>query len=133
MSEILKEANSSYHWSKAVQHNMKEFGCRFKLHYGFSIDAIGDFQPDTMDSVFIDGDHTYEGCLSDIKLWGPIVKNGGIIVFDDYGHYYPGVIKAVDQFCKLNKLSLEIVNKMGNVMVVKPSYPLNYDIENVIL
>jgi hypothetical protein len=36
------------------------------------------------DFVFIDGDHSYEGCLTDIRAWLPLVKPGGWIGGHDW-------------------------------------------------
>lgn len=47
--------------------------------------------------LFIDGDHSYVGVMSDIKNWSKHVRPGGIIILDDYpGHKSSDVIsKAV--------------------------------------
>lgn len=37
-----------------------------------------------IDVLFIDGDHTEEGCLKDFLRYAPYVTEGGIIIFDDY-------------------------------------------------
>lgn len=37
-----------------------------------------------VDLVFIDGDHTYEGCKGDIDAWEPHVAEGGYLVLHDY-------------------------------------------------
>ncbi len=37
-----------------------------------------------IDVLFIDGDHTFSGCLSDWERFGKWVRPGGIIAFDDY-------------------------------------------------
>jgi Methyltransferase domain len=48
-----------------------------------------DFQPDGLyDLVFIDGDHSYEGCLADVKRYVPYVRNGGYFVLHDYFGWY---------------------------------------------
>ncbi len=36
-----------------------------------------------IDFLFIDGDHAYEGCKMDYEMYGPLVRKGGIIGFDD--------------------------------------------------
>ena len=41
------------------------------------------FEKKTIDFVFIDGDHTYEGVKSDFLNYGPLVRPGGIIGFHD--------------------------------------------------
>ncbi len=35
--------------------------------------------------LFIDSEHTYEVTRDEINRWIPMVKKGGIILFDDYG------------------------------------------------
>lgn len=51
----------------------------------------------SIDLVFIDGDHSYEGCRSDIAAWAPKVKPGGFVTGHDYSRNFPGVIQAVDE------------------------------------
>lgn len=37
-----------------------------------------------IDLLFIDGDHSFEGCYSDFKQFHNWVREGGLICFDDY-------------------------------------------------
>lgn len=37
-----------------------------------------------IDLLWIDGDHSYEGVATDLKLWLPFVADGGIVVLDDH-------------------------------------------------
>jgi predicted O-methyltransferase YrrM len=54
--------------------------------------------PFEIDAVYIDGDHTYEGCKGDRDRWVPKVKKGGIVFFHDYGTpHTPGVVRVVDE------------------------------------
>ncbi len=41
--------------------------------------------------VIVDGGHTYEVCLSDSINAFKLIRPGGIIVWDDYNQYWPGV------------------------------------------
>ncbi len=41
-----------------------------------------------VDFLFIDGDHSYEGCKSDYEMYGPLVREGGIIGLDDVSQPY---------------------------------------------
>lgn len=43
-----------------------------------------EFQLVPIDMVFIDGDHSYEGCKGDIDAWLPNLKPGGILAIHDY-------------------------------------------------
>lgn len=54
----------------------------------------------SVDWLFIDGDHTYEGCRADFENYAPLVRPGGIIVIHDIIggtrpdiEHQPGVIK----------------------------------------
>lgn len=45
------------------------------------------------DFVFIDGDHSYAGCMCDILAWRPLVKPGGWIGGHDFDHPDQGGVK----------------------------------------
>ena len=47
--------------------------------------------------LFVDGDHTYEGALADLRDFGKKAKR--IFVHDTDAPDFPGVRRAVDQFC----------------------------------
>lgn len=50
-----------------------------------------------IDVLFIDADHTYEGCLDDWNNFSPFVKKGGWVVFHDCDDTSPGVVKVFDE------------------------------------
>jgi predicted O-methyltransferase YrrM len=54
--------------------------------------------------VIVDGGHSYEVCKSDSEKALNLVRKGGIIVWDDYDPYWPGVIKALDELSSKVKL-----------------------------
>ena len=39
------------------------------------------------DLMFIDGDHSYEGCLRDFKKYSPLLRTGGFLLFDDQDYH----------------------------------------------
>lgn len=130
MSKDLAKVNSSLIWSKAVLHVLKDHGCKFRLHYGLSTVMYKDFPPSSVDCIFIDGDHTFEGVKADIVKWSPILKAGGYYFFDDVSYSYPGTVKAVDTFVEKNKLLIRQINKHNNYYVQKPvnaSVVLDFD------
>lgn len=57
-----------------------------------SVEAAAQFPDEYFDVVWIDADHTYEGCKADIAAWFPKVRPGGFIGGDDWA--YPGVRMA---------------------------------------
>lgn len=78
---------------------VKEFGSRAVIYRAYSEDVADVcYKNESIDFVFIDGDHSYEGVKKDIELWLPKIKKTGFISGHDYGHErLPGVKKAVDQ------------------------------------
>ena len=64
---------------------------------------IGKLFEHKLDMLFIDGDHSYEGCLGDFNNWIDHIKYGGVLAFDDYGdnkhgdERWPDVRKVVDE------------------------------------
>lgn len=63
-----------------------------------------------VDLLFIDGDHTYKGVKKDWKMYAPMVKKGGIVVFHDICHHPTVPTCQVDKFWK------EIKEKKMNVI-----------------
>lgn len=61
---------------------------------GDSVEVAQNYKDASLDFVFIDGAHTYDAVVADIKAWLPKVKPGGIIAGHDYDQ--TGVSRAVD-------------------------------------
>jgi len=74
-----------------------------------SAEAASLFDDESLDFVYIDGDHSYEFVRDDITLYYPKVKKGGLLSGHDYD-YNKGtkVILAVNDFVKKYNLSLNI-------------------------
>jgi len=74
-----------------------------------SAEAASSFAEETLDWVYIDGDHTYEGVMADLEAYYPAVKPGGYLAGDDYGHagwWGDGVTRAVDEFAARGELTI---------------------------
>ncbi len=54
--------------------------------------------------AIVDGGHSYEVCKSDSETALRLVRSGGVIVWDDYGSYWPGVKRAVDELSHTARL-----------------------------
>lgn len=50
----------------------------------YSDKAVERFDDNSLDFVYIDGDHSFYNCTQDIELWSKKVRHGGIISGDDY-------------------------------------------------
>lgn len=78
-----------------------------------TVTAADRFADESLDFVYIDADHTFEGCHADLMAWYPKVKSGGIIAGHDYMTHVNsrvkfGVIEAVTVFAKHYKLQVHI-------------------------
>lgn len=100
----------NYRYLQTVMRLMK-YGTRSVCIRMKSENAIKLFRNHTLDFVYIDANHSYEGCKLDINLWWPKVKRKGILAGHDYldgkladGNF--GVKSAIDEFVKKNKLKL---------------------------
>jgi hypothetical protein len=54
--------------------------------------------PDKIGVLVVDGGHSYPVVTQDLTLYGVKVLPGGFVFIDDYGSYYPDVIRAVDEY-----------------------------------
>jgi SAM-dependent methyltransferase len=70
---------------------------RFTLVEKPSDDAVNDFEDDFFDFVFIDGDHSYEQVIKDIRNYYPKLKPGGLFCGHDL-QSIEGVNRAVSEF-----------------------------------
>lgn len=50
----------------------------------FSMDALNDFENQSLDFIYIDGNHDFKNCADDITEWTKKIKYGGIISGHDY-------------------------------------------------
>jgi predicted O-methyltransferase YrrM len=53
-------------------------------------------QGSSLDFLFIDGDHTYEGVRLDFEMYSPLVRDGGLIAFHDIAQ--SGRMRKVHEF-----------------------------------
>lgn len=80
----------------------------------------GEF-PDGIDVATIDGDHTYEGCTSDLERIAPFLSLDGVMIVDDYASGPPNgiridsVTRSVDDFIVNNRKRFhgEVWNSSG--------------------
>ena len=76
-----------------------------------SIEASKQFPDEFFDWIYLDADHSFEGCSNDIEAWYPKLKKGGIFSGHDYldGEYPEGsfgVKSAVDRFISNKAINL---------------------------
>ena len=87
----------------------------------FSQNVADRFDDETMDFVYIDGDHSYEAVKRDIALYGPKVKPGGVLIGDDFrpGEWWGmGVIRAFTETLADHK-SWRLLLKLGDQIIIR--------------
>ena len=108
----ISDADHEYNYQQALAHNWFLLSQkRIELLRLTGTEASYRFPQHHFDMVFIDGDHSYEGCKQDIQHWYSKVKPGGWLCGHDYKHpsYNFGVHLAVDEFLTQHpELSLEL-------------------------
>lgn len=90
---------------KADAHALLDRYPNYEFIEDYSVEAAKRFDDGSLDFVYIDGDHSYEGVTADIYAWLPKVKPGGILAGDDYirsnrDKRFYDVIRAVDEFAE---------------------------------
>jgi hypothetical protein len=74
-----------------------------------SSQAAFEIPENSLDIVYIDGDHRYEMCLADVVLYYQKVKPGGLMSGDDYRpRCLHDVIRAVNEFVLANRYKLTV-------------------------
>ena len=65
---------------------------------GLSSEMVHQIPDNSLGMVYLDGDHSYEGALADLKAFLPKLVDGGIMAGHDYLSPDYGVEKAVKEF-----------------------------------
>lgn len=81
---------------------------------GKSVDIARIWNREKLDMVFVDGDHSYEGCLSDILSWLPHIKENGRMIGHDIN--WPGVKEAVLKVSKQKNYEVRITGLMWELI-----------------
>lgn len=84
------------HIEAAFDERMSKYDNLVKLK-GFSYDLFKEFEDESLDFVYIDGDHTYEGVKKDILNFISKIRPNGFIGGHDYKPKWPGIMQAVDE------------------------------------
>jgi predicted O-methyltransferase YrrM len=68
----------------------------------------------SIDYLFIDGDHTYEGVKMDFEMYSPLVRKGGLIAFHDVVHHPPERNVNIDIYMKELEKQFNVVYLVEN-------------------
>lgn len=67
------------------------------------------------DLIYVDGDHSYEGCKRDLKDWTPILAEEGVFLCDDYR--WEGAGRAIDEYAEETGATKIVI---GNKAILSP-------------
>jgi predicted O-methyltransferase YrrM len=72
-----------------------------------SIEAAKDFEDNSLDAVYIDGEHLYDYIRADVQAWKDKIKDGGILCGHDYDHNHSmSIDKILREFGLVNKFTV---------------------------
>lgn len=94
-----------------AKENVSQYGDRFKFLETTAENAVKKFKKESVDFVFIDGDHSYNATLADFEMYYPLIKKGGILFGHDIN--LNTVKQAVTDFREKNKIRTPI-NLLSN-------------------
>ena len=67
------------------------------------------FEDESLDFIYQDASHSYNGVKRDIDAWYPKLKKGGILAGHDYDNPdFPGVNRAIDELVSSQQLELNV-------------------------
>lgn len=93
-----------------VENWMQRYDLKFNL-WSADSSLCYDYYKDTIDLLFIDGNHNFEGVMNDCIHWIPKVKFNGFIAFHDFGRdSLPSVYQAVENYMTNPVIKLKLIN-----------------------
>jgi hypothetical protein len=99
---------------------VKPFVGRYKVIRKFSLDAVNDFEDNSLDFIYLDADHSYKAVAQDLLAWYPKLKEGGLFSGHDFvdgddicGSNF-GVRSAVLDFLKTHNHVVDTVTDISD-------------------
>ena len=103
---------------EVAKEKLKAYKHKIKWIKATSVEAVLEFEDESLDFAYIDANHDYKFTLEDTEIWTPKVKQDGIVGGHDHVPAHPGVAKAVKEYCSKNKIEYKtkyFINKKVNV------------------
>jgi len=95
-------------WYERAKERLAPYNC--EIIRKFSLDAVKDFEDNSLDFVYIDGAHDFQNVTNDIVEWSKKVRKGGVISGHDYitierTHDVVHVKQVIDAYTQAYKIS----------------------------
>jgi len=99
-----KKADGDFYLDEQIcRDRLYSFRNKVQYHKDFSEEAAKAIPNNSLDFVFLDGNHSYEYVKKDIKIWTKKIRIGGILAGHDVDNVnFPGVRQAVDELLLSN-------------------------------
>lgn len=105
---------------KTAKADLKPFEDKCVWLEDFSQNVVDQFENESIDIIYIDGDHSYDAVIRDLELYYPKIKKGGLVIGDDYNE--KDVKLAIEAFAKkmdIEYQTSEVKNGSGKFWFVK--------------
>lgn len=112
-----------------LEHNLRQAGVpesevEVVQHLSQSAEALAAVENKRFDLLIIDGDHSYEGARRDYENYAPLLREGGFVIFDDYGvDIWQGVTDFANDVMERER-NLERVLHHGRTLICRVIGPL---------
>ena len=83
-----------------MEKKLEKYQNKITLYRETSIHAVTHFEDNSLDFIYIDGDHTYQNVSKELELYYPKVKSQGVMGGHDFSADFLSVIQAVLDFTK---------------------------------
>ena len=91
---------------KSAEDNLKNFLDKCVWLEDFSENVHDKIPDESADIIYIDGNHSFESVLQDLRLYHSKIKSGGLIIGDDFNE--GGVAKAIEVFSEEIDITYQI-------------------------
>jgi len=104
--------------------NIEPYKDRVKVLVGTSREKLKTLEANQYSFIYIDGSHQASDVLEDAVLAFPLLKEGGIMIFDDYTWgvgmgYYEIPMPGIDAFVSVYGDQLKVLEKNAQVIIMK--------------
>lgn len=108
-----------------IKQNTEFAGDRWDFIKDYSTNQAPICPDDSLDFIFIDGDHTYDAVKNDYYAYKSKIKKGGLIYFHDSrmnrggANFHVGSSKFVDEIIQANDQNLELIGEAFSLTCFK--------------
>lgn len=126
-NDMTTDSNLNLEYEQYFLHNVSSFKDKVIIHKGWSSKILRTYPEEPIfDFAYIDGAHTAYETLTDAVLINPLIKSGGMIIFDDYPLKDPNDLSpsnnpelAINAFCNVFEKQYDILNIGWQVVIKK--------------